>query len=95
MLKLVMPVAFEKSTPPAPVTATATVSMFLIEAGVTVPVITANSSSVPAPPSNISPEFSVTEPAVERPASNVSSPSPPVNLFVPVVSDLKIGLLTR
>ena len=41
---------------------------------------------MPAPPSNWSPEFSVCRLPVESAASNVSSPAPPVNLFVPVVS---------
>jgi hypothetical protein len=61
-------------------------SIDLIAKGVTDPLSTATSSSLPAPPSKLSPEFSVCRLPVERPASNVSSPEVPVKRFVPVVS---------
>lgn len=60
--------------------------MFFIAEGVTELVITAYSSSVPAPPSKLSPEFRVCRLEVDKPASKVSLPEVPVKKFVPVVS---------
>ena len=54
--------------------------------GVTEPLMTAYTSSVPAPPSKMSPEVNVCKLEVLRPASKVSSAIVPVNLLVPVVS---------
>ena len=84
---LVVPVALVRSKVAALVIAeTETFSILVIEEGVTEPLITANISSVPNPPSRRSPEFKVCRLPVLRPASNVSSPVPPVNVFEPVVS---------
>ena len=86
---VVTPVALDRSRVEAVVVLVAKiVSIFFIEAGVTEPVIMAYSSSLPAPPSNLSPEFRVWRLEELRPASNVSSPEVPVKLLVPGVSDL-------
>ena len=87
LIRDVMPVALDRSiTLAAPVLVKDTVSIFLSTVGVTEPVVTAKSSSLPAPPSSWSPEFRVCREEVVNPPSNVSSPVSPVNLFVPAVS---------
>ena len=89
LIRDVMPVALDRSiTLAAPVLVKDTVSIFLSTVGVTEPVVTAKSSSLPAPPSSWSPEFRVCREEVVNPPSNVSSPVSPVNLFVPAVSGL-------
>ena len=86
---LVSPEAFDRSsTLVAPVFVKVMDSIAVIDVGVTEPVMTATSSSLPAPPSKLSPEFRVCRLPVDNPPSNVSSPESPVNLFVPVVSVL-------
>ena len=92
MVTLDKPVAVDRSNATAAVNVADTVSMFANVVGVTAVLRTATSSSVPAPPSSLSPEFRVCRDVVDKPASNVSSPLAPVNVFVPVVSDLWQGL---
>jgi len=89
LVTLVTPVALDRSKPEAVVVFVAKiVSIFLSDAGVTDEVIMAYSSSSPAPPSNLSPEFRDCRPVPVRPASNVSAPEVPVKLLVPAVSVL-------
>lgn len=84
--------AFDKSsTLFAVIFVTVTVSIAAIDAGVTEPLMTATSSSVPAPPSSLSPEFRVCRLPVDKPPSKESLPEVPVNVFEPVVS----GQVTR
>lgn len=86
-MTLVTPVALVRSSVAGLVMeATETVSTLAIDEGVTEPLSTAYKVSVPKPPSKRSPEFNVCRLPVLRPASNVSSPVPPVNELEPVVS---------
>ena len=86
LVRVVTPVALDRSSVEAVVVVKETLSMFFNAVGVTEPVTTATKESVPAPPSKLSPEFRVIRLPVDKPASNVSSPEVPVKLFVPVVS---------
>ena len=87
LVRVVMPVELEKSiTLAAAVLVKDTFSIFLSTVGVTEPLTTAKSSSLPAPPSKLSPEFKVCRLEVVNPPSKVSFPEVPVKLFVPAVS---------
>ena len=87
LVRVVMPVELEKSITLAnAVLVKDTFSIFLSTVGVTEPFTTAKSSSLPAPPSKLSPEFRVCRLEVVNPPSKVSFPEVPVKLFVPAVS---------
>ena len=87
LVRVVMPVELDRSiTLAAAVLVKDTFSIFLSTVGVTEPFTTAKSSSLPAPPSKLSPEFSVCRLEVVNPPSKVSFPEVPVKVFVPAVS---------
>ena len=75
-------------------TVTFTFSMLAKVVGVTEVLMTANNSSVPLPPLRLSPEFNVWRLEELKPASKVSLPAVPANVFVPVVRDLKHGFIS-
>ena len=88
LVRVVMPVELDRSiTLAAAVLVIDTFSIFLSTVGVTEPFTTAKSSSLPAPPSKLSPEFRVCRLEVVNPPSKVSSPEVPVKLFVPAVRE--------
>ena len=87
LVRVVMPDELDRSiTLAAAVLVKDTFSIFLSTVGVTEPFTTAKSSSLPAPPSKLSPEFRVCRLEVVNPPSKVSFPEVPVKLFVPAVS---------
>ena len=85
------PVAVDRSNATAAVNVADTFSMLANVVGVTAVLMVATSSSVPAPPSRRSPEFSVCRDVEDNPPSKVSFPEVPVNVFEPVVSVQFVG----